>query len=133
LFVALNIFLLKWIPTITLLTPKILLITLSTTQIPNYRFQNESSKQQGPHNIPNYRFPPNFITSSSNPNYRSYYGSMMPYSSEAPPYYSSTPMGNQNVPNVGLDEFPEFSTQMALGDSWIFPNVGHDRWQHTPF
>ena len=24
-------------------------------------------------------------------------------------------MGNENVLNVGLDEFPEFSTQMALG------------------
>ena len=39
----------------------------------------------------------------------------MPYSSQASPYYSSTPMGNENVLNVGLDEFPEFSTQMALG------------------
>jgi len=27
----------------------------------------------------------------------------MPYSSQAPPYYSSTPMENENVPNVGLD------------------------------
>jgi len=34
LLVALNIFLVKWIPTMTLLTPKILLITLSTIQIP---------------------------------------------------------------------------------------------------
>jgi hypothetical protein len=39
----------------------------------------------------------------------------MPYSSQAPPYYSSTPIGNENVLNVGLHEFPEFSTQMALG------------------
>ncbi|ONK61534.1 uncharacterized protein A4U43_C08F30960 [Asparagus officinalis] len=52
---------------------------------------------------------------SSVPNYRPYYGSMMPYSSQAPPYYSSTPMGNENVQNVGANEFPEFSTQMALG------------------
>ena len=58
---------------------------------------------------------PNFIMSSSNPNYRPYYGSMMAYSSQAPPNYSSTPMGNENVPNVGLDEFPDFSTQTALG------------------
>jgi hypothetical protein len=40
---------------------------------------------------------------------------MMPYSSQTPPYNSSTPMGNENVLNVGLDEFSEFSTQMALG------------------
>ncbi|CAI8591430.1 unnamed protein product [Vicia faba] len=52
---------------------------------------------------------------SSNPNYRPYYGSMMSYSSQAPPYYSSTPMGNENVPNIGLDEFPDFSTQTTLG------------------
>ncbi|CAI8619665.1 unnamed protein product [Vicia faba] len=76
---------------------------------PNYIFQNQSSNQQGPQNIPN------FIMSSSNPNYRPYYGSMMSYSSQAPPYYSSTPMGNENVPNVGLDEFLDFSTQTALG------------------
>jgi hypothetical protein len=39
----------------------------------------------------------------------------VPYSSKAPPYYSSTPMRNKNILNVGLHEFPEFSTQMALG------------------
>ncbi|CAI8585514.1 unnamed protein product [Vicia faba] len=39
----------------------------------------------------------------------------MSYSSQAPPYYSSTPMRNENVPNVGLDKFPDFSTQAALG------------------
>lgn len=70
----------------------------------NYRFPNQSSNQQGPQNIPNYGFPPNFIMPSSNPNYHPYYGGMMPYSSQVP-----------LVPNVGLDEFPEFSTQMALG------------------
>ncbi|CAI8602058.1 unnamed protein product [Vicia faba] len=76
---------------------------------PNYIFQNQSSNQQGPQNISN------FIMSSSNPNYRPYYRSMMSYSSQAPHYYSSTPMGNENVPNVGLDEFLDFSTQTALG------------------
>ena len=40
----------------------------------------------------------------------------MSYSSQAPPYYSSTPMENKNVSNVGLDEFPDFSTQTTLGD-----------------
>jgi hypothetical protein len=53
--------------------------------------------------------------SSSNPNYRPYYGSTMPYSSQASLYYSSTPTGNENVLNVGPREFPEFSSQMALG------------------
>ncbi|XP_058754928.1 uncharacterized protein LOC131628088 [Vicia villosa] len=53
--------------------------------------------------------------SSSNPNYRPYFGSMMSYSSQAPPYYSSTPMENENVPLVELDEFLEFSTQVTLG------------------
>jgi hypothetical protein len=52
---------------------------------------------------------------SSNPNYRPHYGSTMPYSSQAPPYYPSTPMGNENVLNVVLHEFPEFSTQITLG------------------
>ncbi|XP_058783410.1 uncharacterized protein LOC131658093 [Vicia villosa] len=76
---------------------------------PNYIFQNQSSNQLGPQNMPN------FIMPSSNLNYRPYYGSMMSYSSQAPPYYSSTPKENENVPNVRLDEFPEFSTQTALG------------------
>ncbi|CAI8616806.1 unnamed protein product [Vicia faba] len=76
---------------------------------PNYIFQNRSSNQQGPQNIPN------FIIPSSNPNYRPYYGSMMSYSSQKPPYYSFTPMENENVSNVGLDEFPDFSIQTALG------------------
>ncbi|CAI8601014.1 unnamed protein product [Vicia faba] len=75
----------------------------------NYIFQNQSSNQQDPQNISN------FIISSSNPNYHPYYGSMMSYSSQAPPYYSSTPMENENIPNVGLDEIPDFSTQTALG------------------
>ncbi|CAL5207282.1 unnamed protein product [Lathyrus oleraceus] len=60
----------------------------------NYRFRNQSSNQQGPQNIPNYGFPPNFIMPSSNPNYRPYYRSMMSYSSQTPSYYYSTPMGN---------------------------------------
>ncbi|XP_058783304.1 glutathione S-transferase T3-like [Vicia villosa] len=80
----------------------------------NYIFQNQSSNKQGPQNIPNYGFPPNFIMSSSNPSYRPYYG-MMPYSSQTPPDYSSTPMRNENISNVGVDEFPEFSTQMDIG------------------
>ncbi|XP_058725999.1 glutathione S-transferase T3-like [Vicia villosa] len=80
----------------------------------NYIFQNQSSNKQGPQNIPNYGFPPNFIISSSNPSYRPYYG-MMPYSSQTPPDYSSTPMRNENISNVGVDEFPEFSTQMDIG------------------
>ncbi|XP_058762812.1 glutathione S-transferase T3-like [Vicia villosa] len=89
--------------------------TQNSTNYPfNYIFQNQSSNKQGPQNIPNYGFPPNFIMSSSNPSYRPYYG-MMPYSSQTPPDYSSTPMRNENISNVGVDEFPEFSTQMDIG------------------
>ncbi|KAG7578909.1 Harbinger transposase-derived protein [Arabidopsis thaliana x Arabidopsis arenosa] len=51
---------------------------------------------------------------SAVPNYRPYHGSMMSYSSQAPSY-SSTPMGNETNTNVRATEFPEFSTQMALG------------------
>ncbi|XP_058733879.1 uncharacterized protein LOC131605551 [Vicia villosa] len=50
--------------------------------------------------------------SSPNPNYRPYYGSIISYSSQTPPYYSSTPTGNEIVPIVELDEFP---TQVTLG------------------
>ncbi|CAI8602047.1 unnamed protein product [Vicia faba] len=46
----------------------------------------------------------------------------MSYSSQAPPYYSSTPIENENVPNVGLDEFSDFSTEIALGGM----NGGHE-------
>ncbi|KAG7588842.1 hypothetical protein ISN44_As07g011660, partial [Arabidopsis suecica] len=48
------------------------------------------------------------------PNYRPYYGSMMSYPSQAPSY-SSTPMNNEVVSNVGATEYSEFSTQMAFG------------------
>ncbi|EFH62231.1 hypothetical protein ARALYDRAFT_899778 [Arabidopsis lyrata subsp. lyrata] len=48
------------------------------------------------------------------PNYRPYHGSMMFYPSQIPPY-SSAPTGNETNSNVGATDFPEFSTQMALG------------------
>ncbi|CAE5980660.1 unnamed protein product [Arabidopsis arenosa] len=51
---------------------------------------------------------------SAVPNYHPYHGSMMSYSSQAPSY-SSAPMGNETNTSVGATEFPEFSTQMALG------------------
>lgn len=38
----------------------------------------------------------------------------MPYSFSPPPY-SSTSMGNENIPNVGTIEFPVFSTQNIPG------------------
>lgn len=38
----------------------------------------------------------------------------MPYSFSSPPY-SSTSMGNENIPNVGTIEFPVFSTQNIPG------------------
>ncbi|XP_058746438.1 uncharacterized protein LOC131619350 [Vicia villosa] len=80
----------------------------------NYSFQNQSSNQQSPQNIPNYGFPPNVIMSSSNQNYCPYYGSIMSYSSQAPPYYSSNPMEKENFHNVRLDEFSKLFTQMDL-------------------
>ncbi|KAL9858842.1 hypothetical protein AtNW77_Chr1g0040961 [Arabidopsis thaliana] len=52
--------------------------------------------------------------SSAITNHRPYHGSIMSQSSQAPSY-SSTPMGNETNTNVGATEFPEFSTQMALG------------------
>ncbi|KAL9681070.1 hypothetical protein QQ045_012851 [Rhodiola kirilowii] len=81
----------------------------------NYPFQNQSSGQQHPHNPPNYGFAPNFTMPSSTPNCSPYYGSMMTYSSQAPHFCSSTPLGNVPVPNVGAVEFPDFSTQISVG------------------
>lgn len=48
------------------------------------------------------------------PNYPSNYGSMIAHSSQTP-FYSSTPHGNEVVPNVWTTEFLEFSIQMAFG------------------
>ena len=80
----------------------------------NYQFQNQSSNT--PQNIPNFGFAPNFFMPSSVPNFPPYYGSMMPYLTPRPPI-SSTSMGNQFVPNIGTTEFPEFFTQIGLGDT----------------
>jgi len=62
-----------------------------------------------------------------------YYGSMMRYSSQTPPFNGYMPMENENFPCVGAFEFPEFSTQITpsgmavanevtpnLEDSWIY-------------
>ncbi|XP_048604105.1 glutathione S-transferase T3-like [Brassica napus] len=76
----------------------------------NYQFQNQTSNQ--PQNISNYGFSPILFMSSSVPNYLPNYGSMMQYFSQTPPI-SSTPTGDENVPRA--TEFPEFSTQIALG------------------
>ncbi|CAH8278701.1 unnamed protein product [Arabidopsis lyrata] len=51
---------------------------------------------------------------SAVPYYRPYHGSMMSYPSQAPSY-SSAPTGNETDSNVAATDFPEFSTQMALG------------------
>ena len=48
------------------------------------------------------------------PNNNPYYGSIIPYSSQPPPY-SSTPTDNENALNVRAIEFSEFSTQVTLG------------------
>jgi len=78
----------------------------------NYQFQNQSPNQ--PQHIPNYGYPPNFFMPSAVPNYRPYHGSMMSYPSQAPPYFP-TPTCNETDSNLGATDFPEFSTQMALG------------------
>ncbi|KAL9670209.1 hypothetical protein QQ045_007760 [Rhodiola kirilowii] len=96
----------------------------------NYQFQNQSSNQQRPQNMPNYGFAPNFNMPSSIPNFHPFYGSMMQYPSQGPSYNPYMPMGNETVPNVGATEFPEFSTQMAIGDmtsaNEVTPNVEED-------
>ncbi|KAL9663414.1 hypothetical protein QQ045_018800 [Rhodiola kirilowii] len=67
---------------------------------------------------------------SSIPNFHPFYGSMMQYPSQGPSYNPYMPMGNETVPNVGVTEFPEFSTQMAIGDmtsaNEVTPNVEED-------
>ncbi|AES94980.1 hypothetical protein MTR_5g020480 [Medicago truncatula] len=50
-------------------------------------------------------------SSSSVPNFHPYYGSMMRYSSQTPSFNGYMPMENENFPNVGASQFPEFSTQ----------------------
>ncbi|KAL9667998.1 hypothetical protein QQ045_002369 [Rhodiola kirilowii] len=52
---------------------------------------------------------------SSVPNYHPYYGSMMPYPCQTPPYNTYMPIRNENVSNIGATEFLGFSTQMGLG------------------
>ncbi|KAL9662813.1 hypothetical protein QQ045_027647 [Rhodiola kirilowii] len=67
---------------------------------------------------------------SSIPNFHPFYGSMMQYPSQGPSYNPYMSMGNETVPNVGATEFPEFSTQMAIGDmtsaNEVTPNVEED-------
>ena len=76
----------------------------------NYQFQNKTSSQ--PQNIPNYGFLPNFFMPSFVLNYPPNYGSMLQYFSQTPPL-SSIPTGDKNV--LRATEFPEFSTEIALG------------------
>ncbi|XP_010496705.1 PREDICTED: glutathione S-transferase T3-like [Camelina sativa] len=92
----------------------------------NYPYQNQYSNQ--PPNMPNYGLRPGFFMPSAVPNYHPYYGSGMSYQSQPPPY-SATPAGNEIVSGSGATEFPEFSTQMALGDTSgvneAIPSVDH--------
>ncbi|KEH33675.1 hypothetical protein MTR_1g471070 [Medicago truncatula] len=86
----------------------------------NYPNPNQFFNQR-PQNIPNFGFPPNFNQSSSVPNFHPYYGSMMRYPSQTPPFNGSMPMENDNFHNVGATQYPEFSTQitprgMAIAD-----------------
>jgi len=43
----------------------------------------------------------------------------MSYPSQTPPYFP-TPTGNETDSNLGATDFPEFSTQMALGGIRVF-------------
>ena len=96
------------------LTLKIRVIFLfNYPNLGNYQFQNQSSNT--PQNIPNFGFAPNFFMPSFVPNYPPYYGSIMPYLPPRPPISST--MGNEFVSNTGTTDFPEFSTQIALGDT----------------
>ncbi|KEH33887.1 hypothetical protein MTR_3g053400 [Medicago truncatula] len=52
---------------------------------------------------------------SSGPSFNPYYGSIMRYTSQTPPFNAYMSMGNENVPSVGAPEFPELSTQITLG------------------
>ena len=63
----------------------------------------------------NFDFASNFNHSSSGPNFNPYYGSMMGYPSQTPPFNGYMPMVNENFPSVGASEFLEFSTQITPG------------------
>ena len=63
----------------------------------NYQNPNQFSNQR-PQNIPNFGFTPNFNQSSSVPNFHPYYGSMMRYSSQTPPFNGYMPLENENFP-----------------------------------
>jgi len=43
------------------------------------------------------------------PNFNPYYGSMIGYPSQIPPFNGYMPMVNENFSSVGASEFPEFT------------------------
>jgi hypothetical protein len=79
----------------------------------NQRPQN--IPQNVPQNVPNFGFTPNFNQSSSVPNFHGYYGSMMRYPSQTPPFHGYMPMENENFPSGSASQYPEFSTQITPG------------------
>ncbi|KEH26923.1 hypothetical protein MTR_6g079450 [Medicago truncatula] len=84
----------------------------------NYLIPNQffNQRPQNIHqNVPNFCFSLNFNQSSSVPNFHPYYGSMMKYSSQTPPFNGYMPMENENFPSVGATQYPEFSTQITSG------------------
>ncbi|KEH19957.1 hypothetical protein MTR_8g063810 [Medicago truncatula] len=61
----------------------------------NYPNPNQFFNQR-PQNVPNFGFAPNFNQSSSVPNFHPYYGSMIRYPSQTPPFNGYMPMKNKN-------------------------------------
>jgi hypothetical protein len=117
----------------------------------NFQNQNHQFFNHPPQNMPNYGFPSSFNPTSSAQNYTQYlnpsssaqnytpYGSMMGYSSQTPPGYSSQrpsfgymPMGTENVQSVGAPEFPGFSTQTTPGGMAAANQVTPDPEDSTP-
>ena len=61
-----------------------------------------------------------------------YYGSMMRYSSQTPPFNGYMPMENENFPIVGAPEFPEFLTQITPGGTTAANEVTPNPEDSTP-
>ena len=101
----------------------------------NYQNPNQFFNQRPqniPQNIHNFGLTPNFNQSSSAPNFHPYYGSMMRYPSQTPPFNGYMPMGNENFPSVGTSQFPEFSTQITPGGMTVSNEVTPSPEDSTP-
>ncbi|XP_058772023.1 uncharacterized protein LOC131645841 [Vicia villosa] len=101
-------------------------------QNPNYYQNPNQFSNQHPQNIPSFGFPPNFNQSSSVPNFQPYYGSMPRNPSQTPPFNGYVTMANANFPSGGVPEFPEFSTQLTIGDMIVSNEVAPNSEDSTP-